>query len=126
MYSYRWRFGRDSPDASTWTPERATWVLSLQPMSQSLCAAGAGGAFLARLLGAAVWASLSESIAVNLGTSEPSRREAGLTQAGPAVAAVLASATTTEDGDLRYQVLAFLRTDELLTPALLSGLRAGA
>jgi hypothetical protein len=119
-------FGRDRPHASAWTPDRATWAQSLPSLCEPLHAAGEGGAAMARLLGAAVWAALSESIAVDLRTSGPSRRERGLTQAGPAVAAVHASAATTEDGDLRDRVLAFLCEDERLTPTLMSALRAGA
>lgn len=119
-------FGRDRPHPSMWTPDRATWAQSLPSLAEPLYAAGEGGTSMSRLLGAAVWASLSESIAVDLGKSAPSRRERGLTQAGPAVAAVLASAATTEDGDLRGRVLAFMREDERLTATVMSALRAGA
>jgi hypothetical protein len=119
-------FDCDRRQSSVWTPDRATWALSLPSLCEPLYAAGKGGVSMSRLLGAAVWASLSESIGGDLRTTEPSRRERGLTQAGPAVAAVLVSAATTEDGELRGRVLAFLREGEHLTTTLMSALRAGA
>jgi hypothetical protein len=82
---------------------------------------------MSRLLATATWKSLKTSLAAALGTSHPSRRERHLTQAGPAIAAVLHATAVNADTDQRDQVVAFLVQDnEDLTTAVLSTLRAGA
>jgi hypothetical protein len=120
-------FGRDRLHSSGWTPDRAAWAQSLPSLCEPLHAAGEGGASMSRLLVAATWKSLKKSVAAGLGTSQPSQRERHLTQAGPAIAAVLCATAVNADTDQRDQMIAFLVQDnqDLIT-AVLSVLRAGA
>ncbi len=119
--------GRDRLHSSGWTPDRAAWAQSLPSLCEPLHAAGEGGASMSRLLVAATWKSLKKSVAAGLGTSQPSQRERHLTQAGPAIAAVLCATAVNADTDQRDQMIAFLVQDnqDLIT-AVLSVLRAGA
>lgn len=120
-------FGRDRLHASKWTPDRAAWAHSLPSLCEPLYAAGDGGASMSRLLVAATWQSLKTFLAAALGTGQPSQRERLLTQAGPAIAAVLRATTVNADTDQRDQIVAFLvQDDQDLTTAVLSALRAGA
>lgn len=120
-------FGRDGLHSSGWTPDRAAWAQSLPSLCEPLHAAGEGGASMSRLLVAATWKSLKKSVAAGLGTSQPSQRERHLTQAGPAIAAVLCATAVNADTDQRDQMIAFLVQDnqDLIT-AVLSAMRAGA
>jgi hypothetical protein len=118
-------FGRDRPAYLAPQQQRAVWLESLPAVCHALCETPEAGVSVGRLLSAAAWTPLRESVDRMLRYPAPSHRHAALSELGPAVAGLLLSTASLAAADLRDEMVAFLRSDndDLLVCAM-SALRA--
>jgi hypothetical protein len=118
-------FGRDRPAYVASQSQRARWLASLPALCDALRDAPEAGVPVGRLLSAAAWTPLRESVDRTLRFPAPSHRHAALSEFGPAVAGLLLSTASLASADLRDEIVAFLRSDndDMLVCAM-SALRA--
>ncbi|GAA0734354.1 2OG-Fe(II) oxygenase [Dactylosporangium roseum] len=118
-------FGRDRPAYLASQQQRAVWLESLPAVCDALCETPEDGVSVGRLLSAAAWTPLRESVDRTLRYPAPSHRHAALSELGPAVAGLLLSTANLAAADLRDEMVAFLSVDndDLLVCAM-SALRA--
>src|SRR5262249_45659462 len=118
-------FGRDRFAYSSWQARRGSWLESLPPLCEAFRAAPEADVPVGRLLAAAAWAPLRESVAGTLSAPTPSDRDKALSEVGPAVAGLLVGMAIVGAADLRAEVVTFLcqGNDDLVVCAL-SALRA--
>src|SRR5215472_3855349 len=84
-------FGRDRFAYTSWQAQRGRWLESMPLLCEALRAAPEADVPVGRLLAAAAWAPLRESVAGALSAHTPSDRDKALGELGPAVASLLVS-----------------------------------
>ena len=114
----------DLGDSRSWyraPQERLSWIAALP----ELCLALKGSGGIARLLLAACWRWLAESVGQARSIIQPSRRAQALDELSAPIAGLLVGASVSDAAELSGTVVAFLRDgDDALLPCLVKVLRA--